>query len=173
MNQYSLADIETFCARYYGALAFTLLPYGYTQTFTALAQGTQQSANLSIVANADFMLTALAFRASLAAQNASQTQSIMLAPFVRVLLTDGGSNQQMTNQSVDLNNYMSGGGANFFRRLPYPRVISGRSTLQIQVTNYAAFAESYNIDLFFEGVQVYAFDDGSGMGGVRSGRNGR
>ena len=171
MNQYSLADIETFCARYYGALAFTIIPYGYNMTFPALAQGTVQTQQLNVVANADFMLLAIGHRSYLSTQAASQLQGTMLAPFIRMLLTDGGSNQQLSNQSVDLNNYGSGGGDNFYHRLPYPRIISGRSTLQVQMTNYAPFAESYYTDLYFEGVQVYAFSDGQG-GGLRSGRSG-
>jgi hypothetical protein len=44
--------------------------------------------------------------------------------------------------------------------LPYPRVISGRSSLTVQVTNYAPAAETWGtLDLFLQGVSVRAYGD--------------
>jgi hypothetical protein len=70
------------------------------------------------------------------------------------LVTDSGSNEQFTNAPVDIENYSTNG--NIINDLPYPRIISGRSSLTIAVTNYDA-AQTYNLDVSIEGVLVRAF----------------
>ena len=82
--------------------------------------------------------------------------STKTAPFVRLLITDSGSNEQYTAQAVDLENYSQNGiGAH---TLPYPRIVSGRSTLTIQATNYAPTAETYTtLDVFLEGLLIRAY----------------
>jgi hypothetical protein len=97
-------------------------------------------------------MVGLHHRANIAA--ASQTVSNKTAPLARVLITDSGSNEQFTNAAVDLENYSTNG--NIINLFPYPRIISGRSTLTIQVTSYEASA-TLNLDIFFEGVLVRAY----------------
>jgi hypothetical protein len=73
---------------------------------------------------------------------------------VRILVTDSGSNEQFTNAAVDLENYSTNG--NIINNLPYPRIVSGRSTLTIQISSYEA-SQTLNLDLSFSGVLVRAF----------------
>jgi hypothetical protein len=74
---------------------------------------------------------------------------------VRILITDSGSNEQFTNSAVDLENYSTN--ANIVNDLPYPRIISGRSTLTVQVTNYDTTTTYSTLDVSFEGVLVRAY----------------
>lgn len=152
-QQYSATDIEAFVARFYQGRAMSIVPYGYTLTFLALAQHGVATQTLNITANADFMLLGLRHRAQI---GAAQTISTKTAPFVRALITDSGSNEQFTNSAVDLENYSTNG--SFPRDLSYPRIISGRSTLTVQLTNYAPTAETYtSIDLHLSGVLLRAY----------------
>lgn len=159
---YSTQDIEAFVARLYtprpsaqnGFQPETpntlITPFGYNTTFAALAQNGQQTNTITIAANADFVLLGFRHRAQI---GAAQTVSTKTAAFVRVTITDSGTNEQYTNGAVDLANYSSDG---FYdNNLPYPRVIAGRSSLTVVATNYAPTAETYTtLDLFLEGVLV-------------------
>ena len=152
MQRYSFLDIQSFASQIYGGKPLLMVPYAYTVTFTALAPGAQQSQSLSITANADFILTALRYRASI---GTAQNVSTKTAAYARVLITDSGSNEQFTNAAVDLENYSTNGGDS--RDLPFPRFLQGRTALTFQMTNYAPTAETYStIDLFLEGVLVRA-----------------
>lgn len=157
MQQYSIQDIEAFAARFYPGKNLLITPYGYTVSFLALATQITATAQLNIAANADFMLLGIRHRAALVA---TQTVSTKVAPFVRVLVTDSGSNEQFTSAAVDLENYSTNGVGE--KRLSYPRIVAGRSSLTVQVTNYSSasigVAETYgNIDIFFDGVLIRAF----------------
>jgi hypothetical protein len=157
MQRYSFLDIQAFVAQLYRdpasgqGINVTLVPYGYTSTFLDLAQGQTLTNSLNITANADFVLTGLKYRAG---TETMQTVSDKTAAFVRVLLTDSGSNEQFTNQAVDVENYSTNGGDS--RDLPYPRLIQGRTSLTIQATNYSPdTGETYTtLDLYLEGVLV-------------------
>lgn len=150
---YSISDIESFLSRFYGGRQLLITPYAYNVSFTTLTQNSTQSQVMAIAANADFLLLGVHHRASI---GAAQTVSNKTAPFVRMLLTDSGSNEQFTSQAVDLENYSTNG--NIINTLDYPRILSGRSSLTVQVTNYAPTAETYtSLDIMFEGVQVRAY----------------
>lgn len=156
MNNFSYRDVEAFAAKIYKGIPLLLKPYGYTVNFLALAQNAQATTPLAITANADFILMSVAYRAQI---GAVQTVSSKTAAFVRMLLTDSGSNEQFTNSAIDLENYCTSGGAP--RLLPYPRWIGGKSALTVSVTNYAPTAEVYtSLDIYFEGVLVYALSQG-------------
>lgn len=151
---YSIADVESFCARVYAGKNLLITPYGYNTTFTALAQNGAASNVVQIAANADFIALGFRHRAQI---GAAQTIQTVTEPFVRLLVTDSGSNEQFTAQAVDLNNYSTNGGQGVLRNLPYPRILSGRSSITISVTNYAPTAETYTtLDIFLEGVLVRA-----------------
>jgi hypothetical protein len=152
-DSYSLADIENFAARFYQGRGLLLTPYAYNTNFAALAQGATASNVINIAANADFIVTGLHHRAN---TGSAQNISTKTAPFVRVLLTDTGSNEQFTAQAVDLENYSTNG--NIVNQLPYPRILSGRSSVTVQATSYAPTAETYNLDIMLEGVLVRAYD---------------
>lgn len=149
---YSIADIEAFASKFYQGRALLLTPYGYNLTFSSLAAGTSATQTVNIAANADFIITGLHHRANVAA--AGQNVSTKVAPLARILITDSGSNEQFTNSSVDLENYSTNG--NIINKFDYPRIVSGRSTLTVQLTSYEA-SQTLNIDVFFEGVLVRAY----------------
>lgn len=153
-SKFSATEIDNFLRAVYGAQRINVVPYGYTVTFTALAQNASQTAVLNITGNADFVLTNIRARAQI---GAAQTVSTVTAPFVRLQITDSGSNENFANSAVDLVNYAS---MSFSTagQLPYPRFIAGRTALTFVATNYAPTAETYtSIDVFFEGVLARAF----------------
>lgn len=153
---FSISDIEAFASRFYGGRPLLLVPYAYTTTFSTLTFGTTQSATVNITANADFILTKFHHRA-VVDTTAIQTAASKNCPYVRMLVTDSGTNEQFTNSAVDLENYSTN--ANIVNNLEYPRIISGRSTLTIQVTNYggAAAASLGVLDITLVGVLVRAY----------------
>jgi hypothetical protein len=152
-GSYSMADIESFVARFWPGRKTYITPYAYPATFTALAQNGQQTQNINIQANADFLLLGIAFRANIAA---AQTESSVTAPFVRMLIVDTGSNEQFTNAAVDLEAMYRNAQRSVY--LPYPRIIQGRSSLSLQATNYSPGAgETYSFDIILEGVHVRAY----------------
>ena len=151
-DSYSIADIEAFASRFYQGRALLITPYAYTTTFTSLTAASTQSTTINIAANADFIALGFHHRANVAA--AAQNVSTKTAPLVRMLVTDSGSNEQFTNSGIDLENYSTNG--NIINNLAYPRIISGRSTLTIQVTSYEA-SQTLNLDIAIEGVLVRAY----------------
>lgn len=130
-----------------------VLPKFYSVTFTAIAVGATATQQIQIGANGDFFLTALRFRASLA--GAAQTISTVPVPNVRALITDSGSDEQWMNQAVDLSTIANTEGVAQYD-LPFPRVISGRSTLTIQLTSFEA-ANTPVIDFTAVGAFVKLF----------------
>lgn len=154
MNRYSVQELQAFLAQIYEGRKLLVTPDGYNVTFAALAFGTSQTAQINVSAVADFVLLGLAHRGVLAV--AGQTVSTKPAPIVRILITDSGSNEQFTKQAVDLENWSENGTVD--KMLPYPRVISGRSALTVQVTNYSPAAETWaTLDIFLQGVSVRAY----------------
>lgn len=151
-EQYSYSEIETFASKFYQGRPLLLVPYAYNVTFSSLAAGASATQTVNISANADFIITGLHHRANVAA--AGQNVSTKTAPLARILVTDSGSNEQFTNSAVDLENYSTNG--NIINKFDYPRIISGRSTLTVQLTSYEA-SQTLNLDILFEGVLVRAY----------------
>ena len=153
-SSYTMQDVEAFASKFYAGRQLLLTPYAYNTTFTGLAPAATASNIINIAANADFILLMLHHRASGTAATSS-TAATKVCPFVRILITDSGSNEQFTNSAVDLENYSTN--ANIVNDLPYPRIISGRSTLTVQVTNYDTTTTYSTLDVLFEGVLVRAY----------------
>jgi hypothetical protein len=151
-ESYGISDIEAFASKFYQGRPLLLTPYDYVLTFSSLTAGSSQTQTLSITANADFIFLQMHHHANVA--YAAQTVANKTAPLARILITDSGTNEQFTNAAVDLENYSTNG--NIINNLPYPRIISGRSTLTVQVTSYEA-SQTLNLDLSFSGVLVRAF----------------
>lgn len=152
---YDWQQIEAFCSRFYrdaSGNAFPLLitPYAYPVQFTSIAQNATSSQNVTIAGNADFVLLGLRHHTRLAA--GGLTVSTKVSPFLRALLIDSGSGEQFTQAAIDLENYASNDAKDI--PLPYPRILSGRSTVAVQLTNYSPAAETYSVDLMLNGVQV-------------------
>lgn len=146
---FSISDLQMFLAQLYGGRQLTVSPYGYSLSFIGLAQNTSATQQLSIQANADFILTRLSHRASI---GTAQTVTNKTAPFIRALIVDSGTGDQFTSSAVDLENISSNDAK--LRVVPYPRVIQGKSSLSITLTNWSPVAETYAVDILFEGMQV-------------------
>jgi hypothetical protein len=153
-QSFSIGEIEAFASKFYAGRSLLLTPYGYNLTFSSLAAGATATQTLNIAANADFIALVVHHRANVAA--AAQNVSTKSAPLVRMLVTDSGSNEQFTNSAVDLENYSTNG--NIINTLPYPRIISGRSTLTVTLSSFEA-SQTLNVDVFFEGVLVRAYSN--------------
>jgi hypothetical protein len=131
-----------------------ILPKRYSVTFPTIAVGATVTQQIQIAANGDFFLTSIRFRASLA--GAAQTVSTVPVPNVRCIITDSGSDEQWFNQAVDLSQIANTSGASAFIDEPFPRVISGRSTITVQLTSFEA-ANTPVIDFTLVGVLVKLF----------------
>jgi len=156
MNGYSPLEILALLnsPQYYGdQQLLQIQPYAYVTTITSLAPAGTFSTTINIAANADFLLLGIAHRATVAA--AAQTVSNKTAPCVRVLLTDTGSGEQFTAQAIDLETWSRNGVDGPY--LTYPRLLQGRTAVQLQATSYAA-AETYApMDIVLDGVLVRAY----------------
>lgn len=133
MDRDNYNAVENFVRRYYdpdGTNRVEIQPYAYPVTFADLLQGESQTATISVAANADFVATNVRFRAVDAAQGIENN------PLIDLLLTDAGSQQQLMASRVPIT---TAAGvivqANDAGVLPYPRIISGRSQLIVQVFN--------------------------------------
>jgi len=153
-ESFTIGEIEAFASKFYGGRPLLLTPYAYNLTFSSLAAGASATQTLNIAANADFIMLGMHHRTNVAA--AGQNVSTKTAPLARVLITDSGSNEQFMNSAVDLENYSTNG--NIINKLDYPRIISGRSTLTVQLSSYEA-SQTLNVDLAFEGVLVRAYSN--------------
>lgn len=164
---YDLQALEAFAARFYQGYDLLITPYGYTASFLALAAATTQTAAVNIAANADFIMTAVRYHATTTGAEVGQSVSSKAVAMVRMLITDTGSAEQFTAQAVDLENYCTNDSKS--QDLPYPRIVAGRTSLSVSLTNYSAGAtEAYpQIDLFFNGVLVRAYDRQGGQQGPR------
>ena len=135
----------------------SIQPYAYALSFEAVAAGAAPVQTLQIAANADFVLTSPRFRAVVDAVGPLADSP---NPLVRVLLTDTGSQEQFMSQLVDINTFF-GKIDRAEYTLMYPRVISGRSGLQVQLQNYSNILGTptayLRIELTFAGVLVRGF----------------
>lgn len=128
-----------------------IVPYEYPVEFS-VAAGATSTQTLSITANADFVHIRTAAVADVAA--AAQTVGNSTFPLARILITDSGTNEQFMSAAVPLGNYATqlgsqeSGGSHTF-----PRIISGRTSLTVQVTSYEA-ANTNNIRISLQGVLV-------------------
>lgn len=153
-ESFTIGEIEAFASKFYGGRPLLLTPYAYNLTFSSLTAGSSATQTLNISANADFIMLGMHHRANVAA--AAQNVSTKSAPLARILITDSGSNEQFMNSAVDLENYSTND--NIINMLEYPRIISGRSTLTVQLSSYEA-SQTLNIDLAFQGVLVRAYSN--------------
>lgn len=150
---FSLLELQAYANQLYGGRPLLMVPYGYTVTFAGVTALQTVTQTLSITANADFILTEIKARI---ADASAQTISNLNAPYMRVLITDSGSNEQYTNSAVDLVNY-STIGQSAIGSLPYPRFVSGRTALTIVLTEYGNIPGPQTVDLFLQGLLVRTY----------------
>lgn len=148
--QYSMTELQEYLNQLYGNQRMLLTSWGYTLTFATLAAGGVSTQPLLTQANGDFLLTGINYHAAIA--GGAQTVSSKTIALCRMLITDSGSNEQFTQQAVDLENYCSNDAK--MRFMPWPRLVQGRSALSVQMTNYSAGDTYSTIDVFFSGVQI-------------------
>jgi len=163
--QWSIKELEEFAARFYEPVRpngqetkLLLVPYAYTIPFANVAANTTQSQQLSITANADFIHVATSIRAN--AAQAAQTIANVPLPLWRLLITDSGTNEQYTNAPIDIGNFATKiPGSGYSDVHSYPRIVSGRSSLTLQVTSYEA-SQAYYADIALIGMLVRVFSGG-------------
>lgn len=157
-------SIEAFVRRVYNPhgdpqldAKLSIQPYAYRCSFAAVAPGASPQTVINIAANADFVLTAPRFHAVIDAAGAANHDN---SPLIRVLLTDTGSQENLMSEAVDLLSYFGHPETAEFQ-LQYPRIISGRSGLAVQINNYSNILtapETYIlVELTFAGVLVRGF----------------
>lgn len=152
---FSTIDIEAFVARFYPGKRLLITPFAYPAFFTQLAQGATQTIAVQIAANADFVLMGLHHRA-VVGTTVGQNVSNKPSPLCRLLITDSGTSEQYTQGAIDLETYSTNDSK--VLHLPYPRIVSGRSALTLQLNNYAPAAETYStLDIVLWGVLVRAY----------------
>lgn len=157
MEQYNA--LENFVQRYFDPnnnLRIELSPYSYRATFENLLNGTTQTKMVNVAANADFVFNAVRYRCVTAADG------VIAEPLVDILLTDAGSQEQLMVESQPLN-LIAGVPtlANDSALWPYPRIISGRSQLNVQASNVSDILSTpvdYDrLVIVFSGVLVRTF----------------
>ena len=121
-----------------------------TGRLAALAAGANISTQISIQADADFILEKLSYYCDVA--GAAQTWQTRVVPNVLVLLTISGSGVQLSSSAVPIPSLFGTGDLPFI--LPYPRVLPANSVLQINLTSFEA-AQSDTLTLNFHGRKVY------------------
>jgi hypothetical protein len=132
-----------------------IVPYAYQINFLSLAAGATSTQTLNITANADFIHTSSAVVADIAA--AAQTAGSAVIPQATILITDSGTNEQFMSAPVPLINFATKFPTSYEDTHCYPRFISGRSSLTLQVTSYEA-ANTNNIRITLCGVLVRVLD---------------
>lgn len=150
---FGIAEIQSYLAQLYRNAKLAVVPYGYPLSFTGITTTIPGSQQLSIQANADFLLLRISHRAN---TGAVQNVGNKTAPHLRMLVTDSGSGEQFTSAAVDLENYSSNDAK--IRDLPYPRLIAGKSSLNIAITSWAPAPETYAVDILFEGLQIRVYN---------------
>lgn len=134
------------------------LPKRYALIFSSLANGTTQTGQIQISANGDFFMTRITFAAN--NTNAAQTASTLIVPELRLQIQDSGTDELFANQATDISSMASlSAFPNKDEDEPYPRIISGRSTLTLTLTNAEA-ANTYNVEVVLAGVLVKTYGGG-------------
>ena len=150
---FGIAEIQSFLAMTYRNAKLGVVPYGYTLSFVGITTTIPGSQQLSIQANADFLLLRISHRANV---GAVQNVGNKTAPHLRMLVTDSGSGEQFTSAPVDLELISSNDAK--MRDLPFPRLITGKSSLNIAISSWAPTPETYAVDILFEGLQVRVYN---------------
>ena len=131
-----------------------VVPKKYGITFPAIALASTVTQVINISANGDFFLTRITYRASLA--GAAQQAGSVPVPNLRCLFTDSASDEQWSNQAIDLSQWGMQVGGEMVLELPYPRVINGRASVNVSVTSFEA-ASTPVLDLTLDGVLAKVF----------------
>ena len=124
--------------------------YVYNVLFTAIAPGAQQTANVAIEADANFILVKLSGFADIAA--AAQTYNTRVVPLITLQITDTGSGRNLLNGATAWSNIVGWGEIPYI--LPIRRKFKANSTIRVQAINFDA-AVTYNARLSFSGIKDF------------------
>lgn len=160
---YDVLTIEDWIRRLYAAnmgepiaQRLWIEPFEYNLTITGLvAVGGVSTSQLNINSNADFVLTRISYAA---VTGTAQNVGNKTVAQVRVQITDAGSARPFFNTAVPLENFASNEYPDRF--LSYPRFLSGNTSLTVAATGYGTAAETYTLDLTFDGMNVRQYSGG-------------
>ena len=122
----------------------------YSTPRTSIASGAQAIAQISVQADADFLIEKTTYAADVAA--AQQTDSTRVIPNVKAMLTITGSGRQLLNIEAPIPNFFGTGELPFIWPRPYP--VPASSTLQVNFLSYEASATDL-ITLSFIGQKIF------------------
>lgn len=124
---------------------FDLVPFAYPIAYsTAVAAGSFADGFVNILANADFCCTEIWVQGS-------------GTSLIRLMIVDSGSNERYMQNPVQALNYGMGL-SDRVNCLPYPRIIAGKTNLQVTLYNYDSTAGFDNPSVVFEGMSIYTYD---------------
>lgn len=128
--------------------------YVYTETFTGLTSGTSQSGNIDIQADSDFQLQKLTVSA-FGELETQYTVSDEILPSVTIQITDSGSGRNLFENAIPVPNVFGNGRLPFI--LPTPKIFPARSTITLNVSNFAtdSGADVDRIDFSFIGYKIF------------------
>lgn len=146
---YNLSHYLDALAAEYARDGFTVQyqPFSYPADFLPLAASAEQTVQVAIDQDADFVLA----QQTITAFETDGTD--VLAPNLTVQLRPTSSQRQLQTNPVHVGNVFGTGERPhlYFK----PLVLSARSSLQVTLTNLVATA--YNVYLNFEGVKAFRF----------------
>lgn len=124
--------------------------YVYNVFFDDIAPAAQQTANVAIEADANFILVKLSGFADIA--EAAQTYDTRVVPLVTLQITDTGSGRNLLNGDTAWSNIVGWGEIPYI--LPIRRKFKANSTIRVQATNFDA-AVTYGLRLSFSGIKDF------------------
>lgn len=129
--------------------------FSYVVQFTAIAEGDRDSQNIQIDASSDFFLTALTYFATVDSSTAIITVDTTVVPVATLLITDNGSNRQLSSAPVPL--FLLAGDGNHPHRLIHPRLFRANSNISLTLNSIdTAQNLTYdNIWVNLEGFKIY------------------
>jgi hypothetical protein len=131
-------------------LSLWIEQYSYPLRFDAFASATGNAVqNLTINANADFLLTRIRYAAYFATPSALTVSTKPIAQ-VRALITDAGSARPFFAGAMTLENFAEVGGQ-VPKPLSFARWLAANTAINVQLVGYGP-AETFNIELAFEGL---------------------
>jgi hypothetical protein len=130
-----------------------LEPFSYNLTIASIAAVAGTATGIiAINANADFYCTRINYSATTGtAQNVGNKTVAQL----RVMLVDAGSSRPFFNSALPLESFASNEYPNRF--LTYPRTLRANTSVSAQFTGFGTAAETYQLDLTLDGVNVYQY----------------
>lgn len=129
--------------------------FSYVVQFTAVAEGDRDSQNIQIDASSDFFLTALTYFATIDSSTATITVDTTVVPVATLLITDNGSNRQLSSAAVPL--FLLAGDGNHPHRLIHPRLFRANSNISLTLNslNTSQNLTYDNIWVNLEGFKIY------------------